>query len=144
MKVITRLILLFLTSALFIHCSKGDNTETSTINPTPTQTTTEYTLSISAGNGGIVSSSGGTYESGTQVTVTFSKPRVYFSSWSNGETQNQLTIIINSNLNITANFNPLSYPLRMNIQEFTRATVTIQFSGKVKFIITIMITHLIL
>ena len=123
MKVITRLILLFLTSALFIHCSKGDNTETSTINPTPTQTTTEYTLSISAGNGGIVSSSGGTYESGTQVTVTASpNPGYIFSSWSNGETQNQLTIIINSNLNITANFNPLSYPLRMNIQEFTRAT----------------------
>ena len=123
MKVITRLILLFLTSALFIHCSKGDDTETSTINPTPTQTTTEYTLSISAGNGGIVSSSGGTYESGTQVTVTASpNPGYIFSSWSNGETQNQLTIIINSNLNITANFNPLSYPLRMNIQEFTRAT----------------------
>tara|TARA_B100000965_G_C19566868_1_gene747223 strand:+ start:122 stop:1636 length:1515 start_codon:yes stop_codon:yes gene_type:complete len=123
MKVITRLILLFLTSAFFIHCSKGDNTETSTINPTPTQTTTEYTLSISAGNGGIVSSSGGTYESGTQVTVTASpNPGYIFSSWSNGETQNQLTIIINSNLNITANFNPLSYPLRMNIQEFTRSS----------------------
>ena len=87
-----------------------------------TQTTTEYTLSISAGTEESIFL-GGTYESGTQVTVTASpNPGYIFSSWSNGETQNQLTIIIKSNLNITANFNPLSYPLRMNIQEFTRAT----------------------
>ena len=50
---------------IFISCGKQAET------PTPTaQQPTTYTISITAGDGGSVSSTGGTYEEGTQLNIT--------------------------------------------------------------------------
>ena len=53
-------------------------------------TTPSYTLTVNAGAGGSVSSTGGTYDDGTQVTITVTPNSGYsFSSWSDGSTEHQ-------------------------------------------------------
>ena len=85
----------------------------------------EYTLSITAGEGGTVSTEGGTYDEGTEVTITADEVEGYtFMGWSNNdssdstditfnsstdripyvETQNSTSITINSDISITANY----------------------------------------
>lgn len=70
--------------------------------PPPTQ----YTLSVTAGEGGTVSSDGGTYNDGTEITVTATSAEGYeFIGWDGIDSQsNSLTLIINSNTTIQANF----------------------------------------
>lgn len=76
-------------------CSKEVTT------PTPTM----YTLSVSAGTGGAVSTQGGSYESGSTITITATPNGEYsFSGWSNGSTENPLTITLTSNQSLQANF----------------------------------------
>ena len=85
-----------------ISCSSPEN-ET---DPTPIQpSTTEYILTVSSGTGGSVSTSGGTYEEGTSVTVTATpNPQYIFAGWSNGSTETSITITMNSNTTIEATF----------------------------------------
>ncbi len=55
-----------------------------------------------------------TFASGTQVSITATPNSGYqFTSWSNGSTANPLTVTLNSNTSITANFEVLinSYTL---------------------------------
>jgi len=70
--------------------------------PPPTQ----YTLSVTAGEGGTVSSEGGTYDDGTEITVIATPAEGYeFIGWDGIDSQsNSLTLIINSNTTIQANF----------------------------------------
>ena len=65
----------------------------------------QYTLTVTAGDGGTVSSEGGTYDEGTTVNLTASPNSEYiFQSWSNGSTDNPLTVTVNQNVTLTANF----------------------------------------
>ena len=66
----------------------------------------QYTLTVSAGTGGSVSSSGGTYDEGTEVTITAIANNGYtFSSWvGNVSAQTSVTITINADVTLTANF----------------------------------------
>ena len=91
-----------LTSLLIFSCSSPENEN----DPTPVlQSTTEYTLTISSGTGGTVSTSGGTYEEGSTVNVTATPNSEYiFQNWSNGSTDNPLTVTVNENITLTANF----------------------------------------
>lgn len=90
---------LYLLFILVIACSKE-----SEIIPEPNPTV-KYILTISAEDGGTVSSSGGQYEEGTSVTFSATADSGYiFQQWSDGNTDNPRTIIINSNINVTANF----------------------------------------
>ena len=67
--------------------------------------TPQYTLDITAGSGGSVTPTSGTYNSGIQVSVTATPNSGYtFSGWSNGSTVNPLSITMTSNTSITANF----------------------------------------
>ena len=69
--------------------------------PAPTQ----YTLTVSAGEGGSVSTQGGTYDEGTEVTITATPDeRNKFTSWSNGSTEETIVITVNSESTLTANF----------------------------------------
>ena len=69
--------------------------------PDPTQ----YTLTVNAGEGGTVSTEGGTYDEGTQVTITASPVNCYnFTQWSDGVTSSERIITLDNNLEITANF----------------------------------------
>ena len=59
-----------------------------------------------SGEGGTVSTQGGTYDEGTEVTITATPDEVYlFSGWEgvDGESTT-LTITLNSNLTLEANF----------------------------------------
>ena len=102
---------LFLLTILcfFISCTSDSPQEVTP--PTP-----NYTLSVSAVEGGSVSSSGGSYVSGKVVTITANAGSEYiFSGWSNGSTKNPLTVTVNSNQTLSANFEKRKYPLTMTM-----------------------------
>ena len=75
------------------------------------QATVQYTLTVSASEGGTISTEGGIYEEGTQVTITATPSEGYFfAGWEgNDSTSESLTIILNSNQTFQALFelNPL-------------------------------------
>jgi len=104
-------------SLLFVlTCAKEDSQAPNT---TPTQIVKQYTLTASAGDGGSVTG-GGTFASGTQVSLTATPTSGYsFSGWSNGSTANPLTVTLNSNTSITANFQVIvnSYTLSVTAGE---------------------------
>ena len=104
-------------SLLFVlTCAKEDSQAPNT---SPSQITMQYTLTASAGDGGSVSG-GGTFASGTQVSLTATPTSGYsFSGWSNGSTANPLSVTLNSNTSITANFQVIvnSYTLTVSAGE---------------------------
>ena len=108
--------LLFLLTAftLILSCSSD---ETSTpVTPTPAPIV-KYTITLSAGEGGTVSTTGGEYESGQTVNVTATPQGEYvFTSWSDGNTNATRTITIDSTKTLTANFEKKKYPLTVNIE----------------------------
>jgi hypothetical protein len=106
---------IYLSFLLLLTCAKDsteDNTseyvssQTNTINSNTTTTITQYTLTVTAGEGGSVSTSGGTYNQGTQVTITATANDGYrFTGWEgNTSTSESLTITINSNVTYQALF----------------------------------------
>ena len=67
--------------------------------------TPRYNLTVTAGNGGSVSPTSGTFNSGTQVSVTATaNPGYVFNQWSNGSTENPVTVTMNSNTALSASF----------------------------------------
>ena len=69
--------------------------------PAPTQ----YTLTVSAGEGGTVSTEGGTFDEGTDVSVTAVPENGFqFVRWSDGEEAISRTITMNQNTLISAEF----------------------------------------
>lgn len=73
---------------------------------------TQYTISTSANGSGTVALNppGGTYNAGTQVTITATPSTGFqFSNWSGSisGSANPITVTINSNLTITANFSEI-------------------------------------
>ena len=108
---------LYISLLLFLTCAKEDSQAPNT---PPSQITRQYTLSASAGDGGSVSTTGGTFASGTQVSITATPNAGYsFSGWSNGSTANPLSVTLNSNTTITANFQAIvnSYTLTVSAGE---------------------------
>lgn len=94
---------------LVIACSKE---EEPTPDPTP-----KFILSISAEEGGSVSTSGGTYDKGAKVTVTATAQGEFlFESWSDGSTDNPREIIVTSNLSLSARFVKKKYTLTISIE----------------------------
>ncbi|MDA8948703.1 hypothetical protein N9H57_06155 [Flavobacteriaceae bacterium] len=67
---------------------------------------TKYTLTVTAGEGGSVSTEGGTYDEGAEITVTATPDDGYeFIEWDGNDNQsNSFTISVNSNITIQANF----------------------------------------
>ena len=67
--------------------------------------TPTYNLTVTAGAGGSVSPTSGTYNSGSQVTITATANSGFtFNGWSNGSSNNPLTLVINSNTELSASF----------------------------------------
>ena len=92
----------YLILLILITCAKEDSSTPST---PPAQIVKQYSLSVSAGDGGSVSTPGGTFSQGTQVSITATPNSGYtFNGWSNGSTTNPLIVSVNSNTTITANF----------------------------------------
>lgn len=105
------LFVLFLGLFTINSCSKEEPKEQ--VQPQPTK----YSLTITAGDGGSVSTTGGSYTAGTVVTVTATPSAEYlFTGWSNGSTDNPLSVTVNSNTTITANFAKVKYALNVTIE----------------------------
>ena len=77
-----------------------------TTTPEPeTPAPTQYTLTVSAGEGGSVSTEGGAYDEGTKVTVTANPNDGYkFLGWSDGDSSPTRNLTISSEISIKANF----------------------------------------
>lgn len=107
-------IILFL--LLGISCSSDGEDNT----PTPPIQTTKinFKLSVSADQGGVVSSSGGTFEKGKEISITATADEGFeFSSWSNSSTENPIKITLSQDTNLTASFNQIKqqqYTLTVN------------------------------
>ena len=108
-KALLPITLITILSVLIYSCSSGDDDSAppsviQTPKTEPEETTTQYTLTVSAGEGGSVSSEGGTYDDGTEVKITATpKQGNEFIGWEGSdETSNEITIQLNSNLNIKA------------------------------------------
>ena len=109
--------------SFFISCSSDSADSVSIPDPTPISKpvtpapVVKYTLSVTAGEGGTVSTTGGEYESGQTVSVTATPQGEYlFKDWSDGNTNATRTITVSSNINLTANFEKRKYPLTINIE----------------------------
>ena len=99
--------------AIMLSCS-SDETSTPVTPPAPI---VKYTITLSAGEGGTVSTSGGEYEAGQTVSVTATPQGEYlFKDWSDGNTDATRTITVSSNTTLTANFEKKKYPLTVNIE----------------------------
>ena len=101
---------------LIYSCSTEEEETIAPIVQTPqpeseTPPPTQYTLSVIAGEGGTVSSEGGTYDDGTEITVIATPAEGYeFIGWDGIDSQsNSLTLIINSNTTIQANFQIIQF-----------------------------------
>ena len=93
---------LYISFLFVLTCAKEDSQDPGT---TPSNITPRYTLTASSGEGGSVSPTTGSFNAGTQVSVTATPNSGYsFSGWSNGSTANPVTVTLNSNTSITANF----------------------------------------
>ena len=90
----------FLFLIIFISCSESSEDETSSNTDSVT-----YSVEISAASGGSVDNSGGTFDTGSTLTVTATPNSGYaFINWSDGTTDNPKELNVNSNLTLTANF----------------------------------------
>ena len=102
--------ILFLSLVYSCSTEEEDTTPPPTVQqPTPEPeppAPTQYTLVVTASEGGTVSTEGGTYDEGTEVTVTATPDDGYeFIEWDGNDNQsNSFTVSINSNLTIQANF----------------------------------------
>ena len=100
--------------AIVLSCSSDETSTSVTPPPAPI---VKYTITLSAGEGGTVSTTGGEYELGQTVSVTATPQGEYlFKDWSDGNTDATRTITVSSNSTLTANFEKRKYPLTLNIE----------------------------
>ena len=105
--------------------------------PEPEPEPTQYTLTVTAGEGGSVSNEGGTYDGGTDVTITAISDEGYeFTGWEGINSQSSIvTVNINSDITIQANFLKLD-PLYLDengitvkANEFVKIGDTFEFNN---------------
>ena len=113
--------LVVILSVLLYSCSSDEDDSAppsviQTPTPTPEPDATQYTLTVSAGEGGSVSTEGGTYDEGTEVTITATPNDGYeFVGWEGSDSDsNSLTLTLNSDTSIQALFERNLYLLRVN------------------------------
>ena len=77
-----------------------------------------FSVKASSLAGGSIDNTGGSFESGSTITITATPEAEYiFTGWTGtSSSENPLTVTINSNLTITANFEKRKYPLTINIE----------------------------
>jgi len=112
---------------LLIACSKE-----APIDDEPVRVPT-YTLTVNSGEGGTVDSTGGTYNQGQTVSVrAIPNPGYEFTGWLGDAsgTSNPLSITIDSNTSITAQFTRIKYLLGVNISGDGNVTQEVISAGK--------------
>ena len=112
---------------LLIACSKE-----APIDDEPVRVQT-YTLTVNSGEGGSVNTSGGIYNQGQTVSVrAIPNPGHEFTGWSGdvSGTSNPLSITIDSNTSITAQFARIKYLLGVNVVGEGSVTQEVISAGK--------------
>ena len=111
---------------IFFSCSKESGEELfNPVKATPEdqeeikeEVIEQFTLSVTAGRGGIVNTLGGTYDEGTEITlIATSEPEYVFSVWSGSEvsSENPFVFNIQNDEEISATFVKKQYALTVNI-----------------------------
>ena len=109
---------IYLSLLLLLTCAKDSTEDTSSVyvaplsnttNTTPSTSVSQYTITVTAGEGGSVSTVGGTYDDGTSITVTATPSEGYgFIGWSGLNSSNStITITLTENTTIEALFDNL-------------------------------------
>lgn len=90
-----------------------------------------FNLTVSAGDGGTVSTQGGKYLTGTIITVTaIPKTGYSFTGWSDGNTEDTRRITVRSMQTITANFERNRHVLIVNTNGQGEVIEEVKNSGK--------------
>ena len=90
-----------------------------------------FNLTVSAGDGGTVSTQGGKYLTGTIITVTaIPKTGYSFTGWSDGNTEDTRRITVRCMQTITANFERNRYVLKVNTNGQGEVIEEVKNSGK--------------
>lgn len=102
-------VVIMLSVYIYSCSSDDDNSGASSVVQTQepeTPAPTQYTLTVSAGEGGSVSTEGGKYDEGTEITVTATPSEGYkFIGWEGNNSLNQtISFTLNSNSTIEALF----------------------------------------
>lgn len=123
MKKLNQLILsLFFIFFLFVTCSEDDPI-------------IQYSLTfeVTPSEGGSISNSSGKYDDGETISLLATpSPEYVFKNWSVGAsgTNNPITIVMNSNKNITANFEKMKYSLTIEVEGEGIVEEVIKVQGK--------------
>ena len=119
-----KLVLLIGLCLFFFTCSKGDDNK-----PVVPQ---KFTVSVSASDGGSVSTSGGEYNENTSVSITATPQQGYeFSGWSGTTlTGSSINVKVTSNQTITANFTRSIYTLTIGSVGIGEVTQQLINSGR--------------
>ena len=119
---------------LTLSCSKDESEDKADI------VIPSYQVSVQSSEGGSVSTTGGTYQSGGSLSVTATPNDGYkFTGWSGDAsgTVNPLTINVSGNANITANFERIKYELNVAIEGKGKLLKRNQFFKKERNIILV-------
>ena len=114
---------LFFSLYLFLSCSSEES-----IQPTP-----DYILTVTTSEGGSVDNNGGNYSEGDVVTINATpNPGYTFTGWTGDltESANPLSIEIENNTNITAQFSRIKYLFDIDILGEGNVSREIVSSGK--------------
>jgi len=100
---------LILTAFIILYSCSAEEEDTApppSIIQTPEPAPTQYTLTVTAVEGGTVSTEGGTYDEGTEITINANANEGFrFTGWEgNDSTSESLTITLNSNQTYQALF----------------------------------------
>ena len=109
MKFSLSLLSIYVLSFILIYsCSTEEEESVAPVvqTPQPEPEPEEYTLTVSAAEGGTVSTEGGTYDEGIEVTISATANEGYrFTGWEgNSSTSESLTVTLNSNQTYQALF----------------------------------------
>ena len=105
--------------------------------PAPTQ----YTLTVTAGEGGSVSTEGGTYDEGTSLSISAIPEAGYeFVGWEGSDSNlADLSIILNSNTTLEANFQRLPFVSRS--ERYSSINETTGYYKKTKYFDNYLLPH---
>ena len=139
MKKLLYFIVFTLTAFLILYSCSTEEEDTTTPpqvqQPTPdpepeTPAPTQYSLTVTAGEGGTVSTEGGTFDEGTEVTILATPDEGYeFVRWEGSDSDSSsLTITLNGNTNVQALFQKKRLNVIISIMEGPENKVITGFS----------------
>lgn len=93
----------------------------------------QFTVTVTAGDGGEVDTDGGIYAQGTELTITATPFQGYaFNKWSNGSRENPYTFTVNQNVTLNATFTVLSFDVIANVEGEGTVEQTLLTAGSVE------------